>query len=69
MMTEAIRIARPHVHRVEARMEPDNVSSRRPAAKPGFTEEGTLRDWLCVAGEFRNVVMYSRLRTEWSRPC
>jgi RimJ/RimL family protein N-acetyltransferase len=34
-------------------------------AKLGFTEEGTLRDWLCVAGEFRSVVMYSLLRTEW----
>ena len=31
----------------------------------GFTEEGTLRDWLCVAGERRSVVMYSLLRTEW----
>ena len=31
-----------------------------------FTEEGLLRGWLCVAGEFRNVVMYSLLRTEWS---
>lgn len=29
------------------------------------TEEGTLRDWLCVAGEFRSVAMYSLPRTEW----
>ena len=44
---------------------PENVSSRRLAAKLGFTDEGTPRDWLCVAGEFRSVVMYSLLRTEW----
>ena len=54
-----------NVHRIEARIEPENLSSRRLAAKLGFTEEGTLRDWLCVAGEFRSVVMYSLLRTEW----
>ena len=66
-----------NVHRIEARIEPENLSSRRLAAKLGFTEEGTLRDWLCVAGEFRSVVMYSLLRAESktrpfqqrSRPC
>src|SRR4030095_3616223 len=54
-----------NVHRIEARIEPENLSSRRLAGKLGFTEEGTLRDWLCVAGEFRRVVTYSLLRTEW----
>jgi len=55
-----------NVHRIEARIEPESLSSRRLAAKLGFTEEGTLRDWLCVAGEFRSAVMYSLLRAEWS---
>jgi [ribosomal protein S5]-alanine N-acetyltransferase len=58
-----------NVHRIEAHIEPENLSSRRLAARLGFTEEGLLRDWLCIAGEFRCVVMYSRLRTERSRPC
>ena len=59
-----------NVHRIEARIEPENVSSRRLAAKLGFTEEGILRGWLRVEGEFRSVVMYSLLATEWrSRPC
>ena len=57
----------------EARIEPENLSSRRLAAKLGFSEEGSLRDWLGVAGEFRSVVMYSLLRPDWmtqrSRPC
>jgi ribosomal-protein-alanine N-acetyltransferase len=53
-----------NAHRIEARIEPENVSSRRLAAKLGFSEEGVLRDWLCVAGEFRSVVMYSLLGTE-----
>jgi ribosomal-protein-alanine N-acetyltransferase len=54
-----------NAHRIEARIEPDNLSSRRLAAKLGFSEDGMLRDWLCVAGEFRSVVMYSLLRPEW----
>jgi len=77
LMTEAAPrvishcFARLNVHRIEARIEPENLSSRRLAAKLGFTEEGTLRDWLCVAGEFRSVVMYSLLRPcpKRSRPC
>ena len=61
-----------NAHRIEARIEPKNLSSRRLAAKLGFAEEGVLRDWLCVADELRSVVMYSLLSTEWkqrSRPC
>jgi ribosomal-protein-alanine N-acetyltransferase len=63
-----------NVHRIEARIEPNNLSSRRLAEKLGFTEDGVLRDRLCVAGEFRSIVMYSLLRPEWmirqgSRPC
>ena len=57
--------ARLNVHRIEARIEPGNLASRRLAVKLGFAEEGTLRDWLCVAGEFRSVVMYGLLRAEW----
>jgi ribosomal-protein-alanine N-acetyltransferase len=76
LMTEAASpvvshcFTRLNVHRIEARIEPANLSSRRLAATLGFSEEGTLRDWVCVAGEFRSVVMYSLLRTEWrSRSC
>jgi ribosomal-protein-alanine N-acetyltransferase len=53
-----------NAHRTEASIELENLASRRLAAKLRFTEEGTLRDWLCVAGEFRSVVMYSLLGTE-----
>ena len=53
---------------------------QRRLALGWISEEGSLRDWLCVAGEFRSVVMYSLLRSEWvngdlrplqqrSRPC
>jgi len=70
LMTEAAPPAISHcfthltAHRIEARIEPENLSSRRLAAKLGFIEEGTLRDWLCVAGTFRSVVMYGLLSPE-----
>jgi ribosomal-protein-alanine N-acetyltransferase len=75
LMTEAASpvishcFTRLNVHRIEALIEPQNRSSRRLAVTLGFTEEGTLRDWLCVAGEFRSVVMYGLLRPEWRHPC
>jgi ribosomal-protein-alanine N-acetyltransferase len=53
-----------NAHRIEAGIEPENLSSRRLAAKLSFTEAGLLRDWLYVAGKFRSVVMYSLLRPE-----
>src|SRR5262244_1560421 len=67
IMTEAAPPVISHCfrHLNAHRIEPENLSSQRLAAKLGFTGEGTLRDWLCVAGEFRSVVMYSLLRTEW----
>jgi ribosomal-protein-alanine N-acetyltransferase len=55
-----------NAHRIEARIEPENVASRRLAAKLGFAEEGLLRDWLVVDGEFRSIVMYRLLQPEWA---
>lgn len=73
VMTEAVPPLLAHcftqmnVHRIEARIEPDNVASRRLAARLGFTEElGLLRDWLIVDGEFRSIVMYSLLESKWA---
>jgi [ribosomal protein S5]-alanine N-acetyltransferase len=75
-MTEAAPVvlehcfARLNVHRIEARIEPENVASRKLATRLGFTEElGVLRDWLSVDGEFRSVLMYSLLQPEWRRCC
>src|SRR5215510_4538921 len=54
-----------NVHRIEARIEPENLSSRRLATKLGFIEEGTLRNSPATQSQSRSVVMYSLLRTEW----
>jgi [ribosomal protein S5]-alanine N-acetyltransferase len=72
IMTEAGRIVLQHcfagmdAHRVEAMIHPENIRARGLAAKLGFTLEcGLLRDRLCVNGQFRSVLLYSLLQSEW----
>ena len=74
LMTEAARavlhrcFTKMNMHRVEAIIEPENTASRALAAKLGFVQEGGLmRDRLCVAGEYRSVLMYGLLEPDWSR--
>ena len=73
-MTEAARavlhrcFTKMNMHRVEAIIEPENTASRALAAKLGFVQEGGLmRDRLCVAGEYRSVLMYGLLEPDWAR--
>ncbi|MDP1965684.1 MAG: GNAT family N-acetyltransferase [Reyranella sp.] len=55
------------MHRVEALIEPENVASRGLAAKLGFKQESDLlRDRLCVAGQYRSVLMYALLQADWA---
>ena len=55
-------------HRVEAHIEPDNAASRRLAERLGFRHEGLMRDWLFVAGQPRDMLLYALLRPDWSKP-
>jgi len=52
------------VHRVELWIEPENVASLRVAEAAGFTREGLLRSFMSIAGERRDMLMYSLLPTE-----
>jgi RimJ/RimL family protein N-acetyltransferase len=74
LMTEAAAAVLRHcftkmkIHRIEAIIEPDNTASRALASKLGFAQEGgLLRDRLCVAGEYRDVLMYGLLQPDWAR--
>ena len=53
------------VHRIEATIAPENLSSRRLAARLGFREEGLMRDRACVEGRFRSLLMCALLKDEW----
>jgi RimJ/RimL family protein N-acetyltransferase len=74
IMTEAASAILGHcfgtmkMHRVEALIEPENLSSLALAAKLGFVNEGLLRDRLLVSGGFRNVQMHALLKPEWHTP-
>jgi RimJ/RimL family protein N-acetyltransferase len=50
------------IERIEAGTDVDNVAEQRALAKAGFSREGILRHAQFRNGEWRDVVMYSRLR-------
>lgn len=50
------------VERLEASTDVDNVAEQRALEKAGFTREGVLRHAQFRAGEWHDVVLYSRLR-------
>lgn len=55
------------MHRVEALIEPENTASRELATKLCFRQESDLlRDRLCVAGQYRHLLMYGLLQADWA---
>ncbi|WCM62703.1 GNAT family N-acetyltransferase [Paenibacillus polymyxa] len=70
LMTEAMKVVvdygfrLPHVHRIEAFIDPDNEGSKRLLLKSGFTKEGHLRDYFYEKGQFVDAVIFGYLREE-----
>lgn len=52
--------------RVEAYTDVENMAERRALEKVGFSREGVLRSVQFRGGRWRDLVMYSLLRDEWS---
>ncbi|MFP7493094.1 GNAT family protein [Terribacillus saccharophilus] len=52
------------LNRIEAKVEPGNIPSRKLLEKAGFHEEGILRQYERMNGAFLDMVMYSRLRSD-----
>lgn len=50
------------VNRVEASTDVDNLAEQRALEKAGFTREGVQRGAQFRAGEYHDLVVYSRLR-------
>jgi RimJ/RimL family protein N-acetyltransferase len=50
--------------RVEAGTLTDNIGEQRALEKVGFTREGVLRSAQFINGAWRDVVLFSRLRTD-----
>ena len=49
------------MQRIELWIEPGNAPSLRVAEEAGFTREGLLRSFMVVAGQRRDMLMYSRV--------
>jgi RimJ/RimL family protein N-acetyltransferase len=52
------------VERVEASTESGNIAEQKALESAGFTREGVLRHACFRGGEWRDMVMYSKLRGE-----
>ena len=52
------------VHRLIALTESENVAEQRALEKCGFHREGLLREGGFRGGEWRDIVVYGRLRTD-----
>jgi ribosomal-protein-alanine N-acetyltransferase len=69
-MTAALAALLPFAHgalrlkRVEAACLPHNVASIRLLEKLGFTREGYARQYLCIAGQWQDHVLYARLASD-----
>jgi ribosomal-protein-alanine N-acetyltransferase len=69
-MLGALKLAIPYIfsslqlHRIEAACIPDNTRSIRLLEKAGFQQEGYLREYLKINGEWRDHVMYSLLAAD-----
>ncbi|KAJ1423841.1 GNAT domain [Sesbania bispinosa] len=51
----------PHLERLEALVDVENVASQRVLEKAGFQKEGVLRKYLFIKGKSRDMVMFSIL--------
>ncbi|MRX72361.1 GNAT family N-acetyltransferase [Bacillus lacus] len=53
------------LHRIEAKVYPENEASRRLLNKLGFTEEGVLRKYEKRQNSYEDVILYSLLKGEF----
>jgi ribosomal-protein-alanine N-acetyltransferase len=69
-MTAALSALIPFAHgslrlkRIEAACLPHNAASMRLLQKLGFTREGYARQYLCIAGEWQDHVLFARLAAD-----
>jgi [ribosomal protein S5]-alanine N-acetyltransferase len=54
-----------NMHRIEADVDPRNVSSVKTLERLGFQREGYLRERWLVGGEIQDALFYGLLRCEW----
>jgi ribosomal-protein-alanine N-acetyltransferase len=53
------------IYRLQAYCDPANIGSNRVMEKLGMRYEGTLRAYFLIKGDYRDMKVYSILRSEW----
>lgn len=66
-ITEAFS-ARINLHRIQAAIRPDNPRSLALADRLGFADEGLARDYLFIAGAWRDHRLFARCNPGFVRP-
>ncbi|KAK3190077.1 hypothetical protein Dsin_029638 [Dipteronia sinensis] len=64
MVAETIFDEWPHLERLEALVDVENVGSQKVLQKAGFLKEGVLRKYFIQTGKARDTVMFSLLSTD-----
>ncbi|KAL4273413.1 hypothetical protein GQ457_13G026800 [Hibiscus cannabinus] len=64
MVAETIFDEWPHLERLEALVDVENLGSQRVLEKAGFQREGVLRKYVVLKGRSRDMVMFSLLSTD-----
>lgn len=60
----SVFVAFPHMERLQALCNSDNISSQRVLQKAGFTKEGVLRKYIVIQGKTMDSAIYSFLSTD-----
>jgi ribosomal-protein-alanine N-acetyltransferase len=72
LMTEAVRattrfaLTEAGLHRVQAAVMPENLASQKVLEKLGFRREGLAERYLCIAGAWRDHLLYALTADEWA---
>ncbi|RSK28590.1 N-acetyltransferase [Bacillus sp. HMF5848] len=54
------------MERIEALVLEGNMASRKVLEKAGLQQEGLLRHFTCIAGEYKNVCYYGMIRSDYT---
>lgn len=64
MVASMIFVEWPHLERLEALVDVENVGSQKVMEKAGFMREGVLRKYVVLKGRTRDMVIFSILASE-----
>ncbi|KAL3507890.1 hypothetical protein ACH5RR_033272 [Cinchona calisaya] len=64
LVASTIFVEWPHLERLEALVDVENVGSQKVLEKVGFSREGVMRKYCLLKGKPRDMVMFSLLSTD-----